>query len=435
MLLSVFTPSHNPQHLPALYKCLLNQTHTQWEWVIVANGIDATNVTTAVNTLTNKDPRVHCVRYQSSKIGDLKHFACRQAKGDVFVEVDHDDLITPDCLEEVAKAAQDRPHAFIYSDDVNLHEDGKCSTYTPAFGWKTYPCTMFDIPMTAHHTFKPTPRSLCEILFAPDHVRAWTRQAYDKAGGHNVSMDVADDHELIVRTYLSGADFVHIPKSLYAHRMWNNQQNTSVAKVEKIQRISHQTRDKHLYNLVEEWCRRENYVILDMAMAEYSAPKYLSVYKRGPADFVVDTVVDGFETISKQLKDTGRKVGAIRAFNFLQSIPSASVHNWFNAAWKLLEPNGWLLTATPAICDNDGRASKGAWQDPSNVSAWSNNNFWYITDNNYARFCPEVRCRFQAARNFVEYPSEFHRHNLIPYVYADLVALKGDMEIPGPVLI
>jgi hypothetical protein len=355
--------------------------------------------------------------------------------GSVFVEVDHDDLITPDCLEEIAKAAQDRPHAFIYSDDVNLHEDGNCSTYMPSFGWKTYSCTMFDVPMIAHHTFKPTPRSLCEILFAPDHVRAWTREAYEKTGGHDASMDVADDHDLIVRTYLSGADFVHIPKSLYAHRMWNNQQNTSVAKVEKIQQISHQTRDKHLYGLVEEWCRRENFVILDMAMAEYSMPKYLSVYKRGPADFVVDTTVDGFETVSKKLKETGKKVGAIRAFNFLQSIPAAAVHKWFNEAWKLLEPNGWLLTATPAICDNEGRASKGAWQDPNNVSAWSNNNFWYVTDSNYARFCPDVRCRFQAARNFTDYPSDFHRHNLIPYVYADLVALKGDMEIPGPVLI
>jgi hypothetical protein len=149
----------------------------------------------------------------------------------------------------------------------------------------------------------------------------------------------------------------------------------------------------------------------------------------------VDTAVDGFDAVSKKLKETGKKVGAIRAFNFLQSIPSAAVYKWFNAAWGLLEPNGWLLTATPAICDNEGRASKGAWQDPNNVSAWSNNNFWYVTDSNYARFCPDVRCRFQAARNFTDYPSDFHRHNLIPYVYADLVALKGDMEIPGPVLI
>ena len=436
MLLSVFTPSHNPQHLPALYKCLKNQTHTNWEWVVVANGAGADAVRNALQTLN--DQRIRCISFPSAdtaNIGRLKKFACNACNGDVYVEVDHDDLITPDCLEEVAKAATNNPKAFIYSDDVNLLENGKCTTYMPSFGWRNYPCELFGVPMLAHHTFAPTPRSLCEILFAPDHVRAWTKTTYLETKGHNENMDVADDHELMVRTYLSGAKFIHIKKPLYIHRMWNGQKNTSVEKVNRIQMLSHQTRDKYLYKLVDEWCLRNEYVILDMASAERSGPEYLSVAKHGPADYVEDTSITLFSEVMQQLKKQNKKVGAVRAFNYLQSLPKEKINLWFNAVWNLLEPGGYLLTATPAVCDNEGRASKGAWQDPNNQSAWSNNNFWYFTDNNYARFCPDITCRYQAVRNFVGYPSDFHKANLIPYVYADLVALKGDVEVPGPVLI
>lgn len=438
MLLSVFTPSHDSQHLPALYKCLQNQTYTNWEWVVVANGAHADSVRATVTTLASLDVRVKHISFPDdgvNNIGKLKKFACGVCRGDVYVEVDHDDLITSNCLEEVAKAAANRPKAFIYSDDVNLLENGKCITYTPSFGWRTYSCELFSVPMLAHHTFAPTPRSLCEILFAPDHVRAWTKAAYLETGGHDETMDVADDHELMVRTYLSGAEFVHIEKPLYVHRMWSNKKNTSVEKVNRIQALSHQTRDKYLHKLVDAWCLRNDYVILDMAPAERSGPAYLSVFKHGPADYVEDTSVTFFSELARDLKANGKRVGAIRAFNYLQSLPRTSINAWFNAAWNLLEPGGYLLTATPAVCDNEGKASKGAWQDPSNQSAWSNNNFWYFTDSNYARFCPEITCRYQAARNLVGYPSDFHKANLIPYVYADLVALKNDVEVPGPVLI
>lgn len=437
MLLSVFTPSHKPEHLPALYKCLKNQTYTNWEWVVLANGNGMASVLNFAKELEKNDKRVKPVPYENNNtnIGKLKKTACNFCRGEVYVEVDHDDLITDDCLAEIAKAAEDNPKSFIYSDDVNLHENGKCTTYMPSYGWRSYPCELFGVPMLAHHTFKPTPRSLCEILFAPDHVRAWTRDAYLETKGHNEEMDVADDHELIVRTYLTGAKFVHIKKPLYIHRMWKEQKNTSVEKVNKIQTLSHQTRDKYLYKLVDEWCRREGYVVLDLAPATQSASDYLSVFPHGPADYVTDTTVNLFTNVAQDLLLQGKKVGAVRAFNFLQSIPSYRVTKWFNAVWGLLVPGGYLLTGTPAVCDNEGRAAKGAWQDPNNKSAWSNNNFWYYTDSNYSRFCPDIRCRYQAIRNFVSYPSDFHKANLIPYVYADLVALKEDVEVPGPVTI
>ncbi len=38
MLLSLFTPTHNPQYLDRLARSIANQTFTKFEWVIVPNG-------------------------------------------------------------------------------------------------------------------------------------------------------------------------------------------------------------------------------------------------------------------------------------------------------------------------------------------------------------------------------------------------------------
>ena len=37
----------------------------------------------------------------------------------------------------------------------------------------------------------------------PNHLRAWTREAYFKAGAHNRRLSVMDDLELIIRTFLT----------------------------------------------------------------------------------------------------------------------------------------------------------------------------------------------------------------------------------------
>ena len=67
--------------------------------------------------------------------------------------------------------------------------------------------------------FEVTPSSLSLIFYAPNHVRIWSRDTYDKAGGHDEGMTVGDDHELLCRTYLTGARMVRIPEVLYLYRL------------------------------------------------------------------------------------------------------------------------------------------------------------------------------------------------------------------------
>ena len=57
---SVFTPTHRPTYLAAVYGSLVSQTDTDWEWVVVQN-----NGCNAGNALWNTDKRVRSQNIQS----------------------------------------------------------------------------------------------------------------------------------------------------------------------------------------------------------------------------------------------------------------------------------------------------------------------------------------------------------------------------------
>jgi hypothetical protein len=66
--------------------------------------------------------------------------------------------------------------------------------------------------------FQPTPHNVFYIWFAPNHVRAFSRHAYEKAGGYDPARNVLDDHDLMCRLYEVG-DFHLIEDCLYLERM------------------------------------------------------------------------------------------------------------------------------------------------------------------------------------------------------------------------
>jgi hypothetical protein len=90
-----------------------------------------------------------------------------------------------------------------------------------------------------------------------------------------------------------------------------------------------------------------------------------------------------------------------------------------NEIWRVLAPNGWFTSSTPS---SDGR---GAFQDPSHVSYWNPNSFWYYTRGQQAAYLSnQPPARFLSKHVSQGYPSKFHRDNHILYVDATLVALK-----------
>lgn len=427
MLISIFTPTHDTRYLAETYRSLLEQRDVSWEWVIVPNGDNV-----AIPGTIQADDRVRICPSPTGMtgIGRLKKFACSQCKGEYLLELDHDDLLTPDALQRIRYwiDQEDRP-GFLFSDFVNFYEDGRSQVFQEKFGWKTYPYHYKGNKYNAMRAFEVTPSSLSLIFYAPNHVRIWSRDTYEKAGGHDEDMAVGDDHELLCRTYLTGATMMRIPEVLYLYRLQDGQGNTYLKQNKEIQQIQQQTSNRYVYRLIDEWCRREGLPRIDLG-GRLSCPDGFKSVDLVDADYECD--------IRKGLPFENDSVGCVRAHDFLEHIPhcpdSSCTHDandggfcavgLMNEIYRVLAPAGWLISKTPST---DGR---GAFQDPTHCSFWNPNSFWYYTRKEQAQYLQGLKCRFQANRVWQTFPTEWHKQNNIQYVYADLVCLKGQHQ-PG----
>lgn len=448
MLFSVFTPTHRADHLADVWQCLREQTDQDWEWVVVPNGEKTGEIIEHVKGLTRDNTsKVRIIPTDVTAIGALKRFACEQCHGDVFVEYDHDDIITGDCLATLRSMLGTATKAFLFSDSVTCDFAGVSRMFNRDYGWRQYPWSYRGRSYAVNALFPITARSMSDILYSPDHVRAWTRAAYEAAGKHNETLAVGDDYDLMVRTYLTGAKFIGVNRPLYIHRLADD--NTSEQNLGKIADSVNVTRNKYLPDIVAEWCRREGLPMYDLGGAHGCPPGYFPVDSNLPPELAEisrqnDMREIGWKRRHGPIQDDvfslwhhlePNSVGCFRAYDFLEHIPGPRIPDLMNMLYEKLVPGGFLLTMTPSICDDAGRCGRGAYQDPTHVSFWSTNNFWYYTDQQYARYVPTIKCRFQAVRLFNFYPTTYHWDHLIPYTCADLCAFKEGPYHPGPIRI
>lgn len=406
-MISVYTPSHNAKNLLRAYESLKRQAHEDWEWILLVNGPLLAN---KVPEEIVKDSKVRVIRSETrASVGALKAEACTYAKGDLLVELDHDDELRYDCLLKLQEAAMAEPGGFFFSDFCELQADGKSKVYGQDFGWKSAPSVWDDgTPLVSMVAREVTARSLYEIFYAPNHVRAWTREAYAKSGGYR-DLSVCDDQDLLIRTYLAGVKMVRIPGCLYLQHCHAEQ--TQLIRNKKIQKNQAEIGAQYLPALCLEWALRNNLKCLDLGGVHNPTPGYLTVDKHPGADYQLN-VLEG-------LPFEDNSVGVIRAFDFLEHIPVGQVVPFMNECFRVLAPGGWMLTATPST---DGR---GAFQDPTHVSFWNANSFWYYTQQQHRKYVPEILAQFQLARVHNYFPSDWHVAHNIPYVAADLWAIKG----------
>ncbi len=420
MLLSLFTPTHNPKFLLSTYKTLLRQAGGyEFEWVLVLNnGVKESDIASEIKS----DPRVkiHVADINEPNIGYLKNLACSLCTGDVFVELDHDDWLAPTAFYELNQAYHLNPKGFYYSDFINLRENNTCQTYSSKYGWEDYTYAIDGRNYTACRAFDITPRALCQIYYAPNHVRAWSRHAYTVTGGHDKKLSVCDDHDLLCRTYLAGIEFIHIKSPIYIYRVFSK--NSYLTYNNAIQAKQKEICDKYLHMLIVEECRRLDLKMLNVITADNTE------------------IIDGFEPVRLDYGCISAfmsahyetsSIGVIRATNALQRIYKQGIISTMNECARILRPSGWLLTATPSIDDGKGGIGRGPFSDPLNETYWCENNFLYYTNKNFAKLMPSYKGRFQCVRKFTSYPSAWHQTNCIPFVYADLCNLKGQARQPG----
>ena len=199
---------------------LQEQTYGNWEWVIVDDSNDNGKTFRMLCDLARQDHRIRVFKpwEPSGVIGRVKNWACSLADGEILVELDHDDALTDYALACVVKGFAQFPEAgFLYPDCAEVDENQTSHTYRDgwAFGYGSYT----DVPYRGR-VYKSgsggniNAKTIRHIVSSPNHIRAWRRAFYQAIGGHNKELPVADDYELIVRTFLK-TRMIRVPRLCY----------------------------------------------------------------------------------------------------------------------------------------------------------------------------------------------------------------------------
>lgn len=226
-MISIITPTYNTPEsvLARTWASLKAQTFTDWEWVIWDDSKNDSVWRQVYGFCADERYRVklHKSHVHSGSIGAVKRKGFMVAEGDILVELDHDDELTPDALEVIAHTFETNPDAgFVYSDWCEILPNGESGKYPNgwAFGYGSeYWSNEYGVWVMSSPPLNPT--TLRHIVSAPNHVRCWRADIYHRLGGHNVTLPIADDYELFVRTYLE-TKCVHIPKLLYKQHIGNH---------------------------------------------------------------------------------------------------------------------------------------------------------------------------------------------------------------------
>jgi GT2 family glycosyltransferase len=197
--LPVYNP--DPDFLEQVLKSVLVQTYHHWELCIADDASTNPSITKTLNKYAAKDSRIKiCLRSVNGHISLASNSALEMATGGWVVLLDHDDILPPNALEEVAKVIRESPEvSLIYSDEDKIDQHGK--RFGPYFksDWNR------DL-------------LLSQNVFC--HLMAIRRSLVKNVGGFRVGYEGAQDHDLALRVIEQIRDnqIHHIPKILYHWR-------------------------------------------------------------------------------------------------------------------------------------------------------------------------------------------------------------------------
>ena len=229
-MISFFTPIYNTgEKLWNTYRSVRDQTYNNWEWVLVNDSTDGGKTLKIAEEIALVDPRVKVYDFREKSggcIGESKYRCCSLAKGYILAELDHDDLLVKTCAEDLHNAAQAHPDCgMFYGDTAEVNEEWENQRYGEGFalGYGSYREEEYEGRMLSPANQQNiNPKTIRHIVGVPNHVRAWRRSTYFEIGGHNRSLTIADDFELVIRSFLY-SKICKIPKLSYIQFLYNNQ--------------------------------------------------------------------------------------------------------------------------------------------------------------------------------------------------------------------
>ncbi len=197
--ISVCVAVYNPprQFFDAMMASVAAQSYANWELCVVNASDEAPE---AIREVLGKYPdrRVKVEQAENEGISENLNRAVRMAGGQYLCFLDHDDILSPDALFEMARRISETESAFLYSDEALFEED-----YTR--------------PSAGH--FKPdySPHYLTNVNYI-GHLVAVRRDLFSRVGGFRRQFDGAQDHDLYLRITEQTDGAEHIHRVLYYWR-------------------------------------------------------------------------------------------------------------------------------------------------------------------------------------------------------------------------
>lgn len=199
-LISVLVPAYEtpPLFLRQMIESVLRQSYTNLE-LCIADGSSSDQVKRIAEEYAGKDPRLHYQKLgRNLGISENTNAALAMAEGDYVGLLDHDDLLLPGALYEVAKVLCKTGADAVYTDEDKVNMD-----------------------LTRHFQphFKPDFNS--EYLLSNNYICHFfvvKRQTAQRAGGFREEFDGAQDYDFILRCTEQADRVLHIPRVLYSWR-------------------------------------------------------------------------------------------------------------------------------------------------------------------------------------------------------------------------
>lgn len=149
MKFSISTTFYKRSHtVEYIYKQILDQTYTNWEWIVTDDFSEENNAEELLKDICNKDPRVKY--YQQSRKKEIFWNPQKGSNGDVVVVLDSDDYAFPTLLEVYKNFFNKHPEVMGIS--CLSHTVNETGNFVEIQGGGTY-------KVGEHPTFNYTPMS------------------------------------------------------------------------------------------------------------------------------------------------------------------------------------------------------------------------------------------------------------------------------------
>ena len=201
-LISIVVPVYNtPQvFLRQMIESVQNQSYSEWE-LCIGNASPENKEMKKILEEYKNDARIKEVEIPENKgISQNTNRAMEIASGEWIGLLDHDDLLAPNALYEIAKAVNEHPDAeVIYTDEDKVTTDLK-EHFQPHLK------PDFNLDLLCSNNY------ICHFFVA-------SRDLIKRVGGFRPEFNGAQDYDLILRCTEQAKQIVHIPKILYHWRV------------------------------------------------------------------------------------------------------------------------------------------------------------------------------------------------------------------------